>query len=164
MNIVAPDLPETYLTVITPIVDAAVALLGEGAALPPFVFVGSTATFEIVPLPVEGDAHVARQRIQAEAARLQADLAFLVQETWALQLHNAPSLPKILQKYGSVGASPFKDRVLSLTLETRNGAWAGNAVLPKEEGANGRLQIPPTLTLNKAERAPGRLFPLLSET
>ena len=48
---------------------------------------------------------------------------FAITEAWSLRPDKIPQMHAILDKYGSIGASPYAIDVCSLALETRRGVW-----------------------------------------
>lgn len=63
------------------------------------------------------------REIKAAALVLEADFVFAIMEAWSLRPDKIPQMDAILDKYGSIGASPYAVDVCSLTLETRRGVW-----------------------------------------
>ena len=54
---------------------------------------------------------------------LEADFVFTIMEAWSLRPDKVPQMDAILDKYGSIGASPYAVDVCPLMLETRRGMW-----------------------------------------
>lgn len=48
---------------------------------------------------------------------------FAIMEAWSLRPDKLLQMDSILDKYGSIGASPYAIDVCSLTLETKRGVW-----------------------------------------
>ncbi len=44
-------------------------------------------------------------------------------EAWSLRKDKVRQMQAILDKYGSIGASPYAVDIISLALETRHGVW-----------------------------------------
>ena len=61
--------------------------------------------------------------IQSAAFDLDADFVFTIMEAWSLRPSKVSQMDAILDKYGSIGSSPYAIDVCSLTLETKHGVW-----------------------------------------
>ena len=44
-------------------------------------------------------------------------------EAWSLREDKVAQMDAILEKYGSIGASPYAVDIVSMALETRHGVW-----------------------------------------
>ena len=63
------------------------------------------------------------RQIQSAALAIDADFVFVIMEAWSLRPDKMPQMDAILDKYGSIGASPYAVDVCGLTLETKRGVW-----------------------------------------
>ncbi len=54
---------------------------------------------------------------------IEADFVFVVMEAWSLRPDKLHRYNEILDKYGSIGNSPYAIDVVTLSLETRHGTW-----------------------------------------
>ena len=119
--------PENYLKVISPLIDTARGLLEKGEQLAPIAFVGNFASGKTIQVLLESDANEGKDRsalaIRMAADTLEADFVFLIMEAWSLRKDKLAQMDAILEKYGSIGASPFRVDVASFGLETRYGVW-----------------------------------------
>jgi hypothetical protein len=120
-------IPEAYLKVITPLVNTARGFLENGEALVPVAFVGNFASGTAIPVMLNSASDEAKDQ-SAEAIRLvaeqcDADFIFVVMEAWSLRKDKLNQVDEILDRYGSIGASPYAVDVVSLVVETRHGVW-----------------------------------------
>ena len=116
------------MDIISPMIDKARGFLEAGEKLQPMAFVGNLTTKQVVPVMVqtgseEGKDQSART-IQSAALALDADFVFAIMEAWSLRPNKIPQMDAILDKYGSISASPYAIDTCSLMLETRRGVWA----------------------------------------
>jgi len=128
--------PQAYLDIISPLIDKARGLLETGEKLQAIAFVGNMSTQEIIPVLIQpgsgADKDKSALNIQSAAATLEADFIFAIMEAWSLRSDKVSKMDAILDKYGSIGASPYAIDVCSLTLETRHGIWiAQQPIKPK---------------------------------
>ena len=61
--------------------------------------------------------------IKHAATLIEADFIFVVMEAWSLRPDKLHRYEEILDKYGSIGNSPYAIDVVTLSLETRHGMW-----------------------------------------
>jgi hypothetical protein len=121
------QVPQAYLDIVLPLIDSARGFLEDGESLQPFAFVGNHATGRVVPILIDTQTGASKDRsvelIKAAAEQTQADFVFTVMEAWGLPRDKMPRYQEILDKYGSVGASPYKIDTAAFMLETRSGVW-----------------------------------------
>ena len=102
--------PESYLKTILPLIDVARGLLEKGEQLVPIAFVGNFATSKTAQVLLESGTDAEKDRsalaIRLAADMLEADFVFLIMEAWSLRKDKMPQMDAILDKYGSIGASP----------------------------------------------------------
>lgn len=128
--------PQAYLDIISSLIDKAREILESGEKLQAFAFVGNLATQEIIPVMIqqgscEGKDQSARM-IQSAALALDADFVFTIMEAWSLRPSKVSQMDAILDKYGSIGASPYAIDICALTLETKRGVWISQPqIMPK---------------------------------
>ncbi len=119
--------PESYLKTILPLVDVARGLLEKGEELVPIAFVGNFSTGKTVQVLLNSAGDVEKDHsalaIRMAAKMLEADFVFLIMEAWSLRKDKMAQMDAILDKYGSIGASPYRVDVASFGLETRYGVW-----------------------------------------
>jgi len=119
--------PESYLKTILPLVDVARGLLEKGEELVPIAFVGNFATGKTVQVLLNSAGDVEKDHsalaIRMAADMLEADFVFLIMEAWSLRKDKMAQMEAILDKYGSIGASPYRVDVATFGLETRYGVW-----------------------------------------
>ena len=128
--------PHAYLAIIGPLIDKARDLLEAGERLQAFAFVCNLTTQQVVAVMIQPgsaeDKDQSARTIQTTALALDADFVFTIMESWSLRPDKVPQMDAILDKYGSVGASPYAVDVCSLILETKRGVWVAQpGIKPK---------------------------------
>lgn len=128
--------PENYLKVILPLVDVARSILERGESLVPMAFVGNFASNDVQPVVMNSESIRAKddtaRAIKAVAHAINADFVFMIIEAWSLRPDKISKADEILDKYGSIGASPYAIDITSFTLETRYGTWVAQCpIKPK---------------------------------
>ena len=117
--------PQAYMEIISPLIDKARNLLEAGNKLQAFAFVGNLSTQQVAPVMIQpGSGEIKDQsarEIQVAARILDADFVFAIMEAWSLRPDKMSQMDAILDKYGSIGASPYAIDVCALSLETRRG-------------------------------------------
>src|SRR5687767_1959098 len=118
-------MPESYWKIISPLIATARGFLERGEALAPIAFVGSFSSVVTVPVLLQATSEEAKDdsavAIWSAAATLDADFVFVLMEAWSLRKDKMSQMQAILEKYGSIGASPYAVDVVSMALETRHG-------------------------------------------
>ena len=119
--------PPAYMDIISPLIDKARGLLEAGEKLQPIAFVGNLTAKEVIPVMIQTTSGKGKDQsarvIQSAALALEADFVFTIMEAWSLRSDKMPQMNAILDKYGSIGASPYAIDVCSISLETRHGVW-----------------------------------------
>ena len=119
--------PQAYMDIIGPLIGKAKELLEAGEKLQPFAFVGNLSTRQTVAVTIQSGSHDDKDRsareIKAAALAIEGDFVFVIMEAWALRPDKVAFHAQIIDKYGSVGASPFAIDTCSFMLETRRGMW-----------------------------------------
>ena len=120
-------IPENYWKVISPLIATAKGFLENGETLAPIAFVGSFSSGSTTPVLLKSSSIKAKDdsalAIKIVAETLEADFVFLLMEAWSLRKDKLKQMDAILDKYGSIGASPYAVDVVSMALETRHGVW-----------------------------------------
>ncbi len=120
-------IPENYWKIIAPLIATAKGFLEKGEALSPIAFVGSFTSDICVPVLLQASSSEAKDKsaiaIKAAADALGADFIFVLMEAWSLRKDKLLQMNAILDKYGSIGASPYAVDIVSMSLETRHGVW-----------------------------------------
>ena len=120
--------PQAYMDIISSLIDKARGFLEAGEMLQPMAFVGNLTTKEVIPVMIqtgsEGGKDQSARVIQSAALALDADFVFAIMEAWTLRPDKMRQMNAILDKYGSISASPYAIDTCALTLETRHGLWA----------------------------------------
>ncbi len=119
--------PEAYMTIITPLIASARGFLENGEKLAPVAFVGNLTTQQIIPVILDPTSDDNKEKsavvVKRTAAMLEADFVFMVMEAWSLRPDKLNKFNAIMEKYGSIGNSPYAIDVVMLSLETRYGVW-----------------------------------------
>ena len=119
--------PQAYMDIISPHIEKARVLLEAGEKLQPLAFVGNLTSKEIIPVMIQPgsgeDKDQSARLIQSAAMVLDADFVFVVMEAWALRPDKIRQMDAILDKFGSIGASPYAIDVCVFSLETKRGMW-----------------------------------------
>ena len=112
--------PKAYMDIIGPLINSARGFLEAGEALQAFAFVGNLSSNQVVPVMIKSGADGAKDQsarlIQSAALAADADFVFTIMEVWSLRPDKVLQLDAILDKYGSIGASPYAIDVCSLCL------------------------------------------------
>ena len=118
------------MDIISSLIDKARGFLEAGEKLQAFAFVGNLTTKEVIPVMIHPESVVDKDQsarmIKSAALALDADFVFAIMEAWTLRPNKIPQMNAILDKYGSIGASPYAIDTCSFTLETRHGVWPHN--------------------------------------
>lgn len=158
--------PESYLKVILPLIDVTREILEKGEDIEPIAFVGNFLTGAIAQVLLENENEVEKDR-SAEAIRLAAgmiesDFVFVIMEAWSLRKDKVAQMDAILDKYGSIGASPYRVDVVSFALETRHGLWISQCEI-KPKGISKKKRCIDTPAFQFFREAKGRFTHLLKE-
>ena len=157
-------IPENYWKVISPLIATAKGFLENGETLAPIAFVGSFSSGSTTPVLLKSSSIEAKNdsalAIKIVAETLEADFVFLLMEAWSLRKDKLKQMDAILDKYGSIGASPYAVDVVSMALETRHGVWMAEVpIKPKGNSKKKRtIGVPEFRHFNEYE---GRFVNLL---
>ncbi len=125
--------PAVYLEIIHPLINKAREFLEAGEKLQAIAFVGNLVTRETIPVLIQQQTNEEKDQsarnIQSAALVLEADFVFTIIEAWSLRADKVPQMDAILDKYGSIGASPYAIDVCSLMLETKRGVWVAQPLI-----------------------------------
>ena len=99
--------------------------------------------------------HAARDKSMA------ADYVFTVIEGWGLPKDKMSKFEEIIDRYGSVGASPYKIDTASFMLETRYGVWGVQVPLKFKAPSKKRRTFAAPVTLVFMDGVEGRFAGLL---
>ena len=145
------QLPQAYLDIVLPLIDKARGFLENGESLEPFAFVGNHATRQITAILIDTRSEESKdqsvEHIRSAAAQTQADFVFTIMEAWGLPKDKMPRYQEIIDKYGSIGASPYKIDIVGFMLETRYGVWGCQMTLKpkgysKKKRTFGKVELP----------------------
>ena len=156
--------PQAYMDIISSLIDKARELLESGEKLQAIAFVGNLTTKEVIPVMIQpssgDDKDRSAQRIQSTASLLEADFVFTIMEAWSLRSDKISQLDSILEKYGSIGASPYAIDVCSLALETKRGVWVAQQPI-KPKGISKKKRTMGIVEFRFFTEAAGRFMHLL---
>ncbi len=156
--------PQAYMDIISPLIDKARGFLEAGEKLQPFAFVGNLTTKQIIPVMIQPgsgeDKDQSAREIQSAALVLEADFVFTIMEAWSLRPDKVPQMDAILDKYGSIGASPYAVDVCPLMLETRRGMWVAQPQI-KPKGISKKKRTIGAVEFRYYTEAEGRFAHLL---
>ena len=100
--------------------------------------------------------------IMAAADQTQADSIFTVMEAYGLPRDKMPRYQEILNKYGSVGNSPYSIDTAAFVVETRYGVWRAQVPL-KPKGYSKKKRTFGPMELQFMDGVEGRFVGLLPE-
>ncbi|PIV88585.1 MAG: hypothetical protein COW48_05215 [Hydrogenophilales bacterium CG17_big_fil_post_rev_8_21_14_2_50_63_12] len=156
--------PIAYLNIVLPLIESARGFLENGESLEPFAFIGNHATQQIVPILIDTQTDGSKDRsvqlIKAAAEQTQADFVFTVMEAWGLPKDKMHRYEEIMDKCGSIGASPYKVDTAAFMLETRYGVWGCQMTL-KPKGYSKKKRTFGKVELQFMDGVEGRFVGLL---
>jgi hypothetical protein len=128
--------PTAYRTIIDPLIDVARGIVERGEQLVPVAFVGNLTTGQTYPVMMSAASEQAKDNsaelVRHLAAIHQADFVFVIMDAWGLPPDKMHRFEEIIERYGSIGASPYRIDLATFSLETRHGLWMAQApVKPK---------------------------------
>ena len=137
------EMPKAYWETIAPLIERARGFLEDGEPVEPIAFVGSfengTITFVLLNTG-DGDVKDASaEQVRRTAFREDADFVFTIMEAWGLPPGKVGKYQAILDRYGSIAASPYAVDLVSFALETRHGSWVAQVPV-KPKGISKRKQ------------------------
>lgn len=129
-------LPSAYQEIISPYIATARGFLESGEKLSAIAFVGNFSTKEMVQVTLDFHDDASKNSstlaIQMSAKSIDADFIFIAMEAWGLKKKYVPRYKEILEEFGSIGNCPYREDIISFSLETANGIWSGTApIRPK---------------------------------
>ena len=129
--------PQAYMDIIGPLIDKTRGFLEAGEKLQAMAFVGNLTTKEVITVMIQPgsgeDKDQSARTIQSAALALDADFVFAITEAWSLRPDKISKMDAILDKYGSIGASPYAIDTCVLALETRRGMWVAQPQIKSKE-------------------------------
>lgn len=157
-------MPDAYLRIVNPLIDAARGILERGESLVPLAFVGNLTTEETYPVMLKtgSDEHKddSASLIRHVAHRVEADFVFVVMDAWGLPRDKVRRADEIIERYGSIGASPYRVDIVSFALETRHGLWLAQMPI-KPKGASKKKRTFGTPVFQHFTEVAGRFADLL---
>ena len=150
---------------IWPMIEKAKGFLEKGEKLSPIAFVGNFETGQFVPILID-TADESRKDASAGAIRraaesMPADYVFTIMEAWGLPKDKMPKYAQIIERYGSIGASPYRIDTASFILETRYGVWGAQVPLKFKAPSKKRRTFAATVELIFMKGIEGRFAELL---
>lgn len=129
-------LPDAYLKIIAPLIHTARSFLEKGETLAPVAFVGNFATGIAIPILLDSADSESKDQsaraVKKVAEEYEADFIFMMMEAWTLRKDKVRETREILDRYGSIGSSPYAVDIIAMTLETLHGVWVAEVpIKPK---------------------------------
>lgn len=156
--------PKAYMDIIGPLINKARDFLEAGEKLQAIAFVGNLVTNQTIPVLIQQktgeDKDKSARAIQSAAMVLEADFVFTIMEAWSLRADKVPQMDAIMDKYGSIGASPYAVDVCSLLLETKRGVWVAQPLI-KPKGISKKKRTIGTAEFRYFTEVEGRFAHLL---
>jgi hypothetical protein len=156
--------PLAYMKIISPLIEKAKGFLEAGEKLKPFAFVGNLTSGEVMPVMIASGSSAGKDRsareIQRAAMMLEADFVFTIMEAWSLRPDKVPQADAIMDKYGSIGASPYTIDVCTLSLETKREIWVAQPPI-KPKGISKKKRTIQSVEFRFYTEAQGRFMQLL---
>ena len=136
-------IPQAYLDTLDPLIATARKFMEEGQSLHPVAFVGNFTTGITVPVLFDTSSAAAKdgssKGIRQAAKELDADFVAVIMEAWSLPEDKARNYQAILERYGSIAASPYRVDIVTITVETRHGLWLAQMPI-KPKGVSKKLR------------------------
>jgi len=158
-------LPDRYMELILPLIEKAKEFLAAGESLTPIVFVGSFGSGQIIPIVIdtrsEESKDISAQAIRISAESIDADFVFSVIEGWGLPRDKMSRYQEIIERYGSIAASPWKVDTANFMLETCHGVWVAQVPLKFKAPSKKRRIFAVPLHLQYVDGVEGRFGQLL---
>lgn len=158
--------PPAYMNIIGPLINKAREFLEAGEKLQAIAFVGNLETHQTIPVLIQQesgeDKENSARTIQKMATISDADFVFTIMEAWSLRADKVPQMDAILEKYGSIGTSPYAVDVCSLMLETKRGVWVAQPQI-KPKGISKKKRTIGTIEFRYFTEVEGRFAHLLPE-
>jgi len=158
-------LPDRYTELILPLIEKARGFLEAGETLSPIAFVGSFESGQVIPIVIDTSSDEAKdysaQAIRLSAEGIGADYVFTVMEGWGLPKDKVQRYEEVIERYGSVAASPWKIDTANFMLETRHGVWGAQVPLKFKVPSKKRRMFAAPVNLQFMDGAEGRFMWLL---
>ena len=115
-------IPTAYRTLIDPLIEVARGILESGEQLVPVAFIGNLTTHQTFPVMMDAASAEAKDHsaelVRHLAAIHEADFVFIIMDAWGLPRDKMHKFEQIIERYGSIGASPYRIDIVSFALET----------------------------------------------
>lgn len=160
-------IPQAYLDTILPLIGKARDFLENGETLSPIAFVGNFATQQMTSVLIDSRDEETKDRsaraVKHAAESTAADFIFMIMEAWSLRKDKLHRHKEIMERYGSIGASPYKIDIVTFSLETRHGIWVAEAPI-KPKGYSTKKRTIGEVNFMHFNGAEGRFTGLLPGT
>lgn len=157
-------LPEAYQEIISPYISTVRGFLESGEKLSAIAFVGNFSTKEMVQVALDSRNDASKDSaslaIQMSAKSIDADFIFIAMEAWGLKKKYVPRYKEILEEFGSIASCPYREDIVSFSLEAANGVWSGTAPIRPKPPSKKRRTFG-EVTYIFADAAEGRFVGLL---
>jgi hypothetical protein len=158
-------LPERYLEIVLPFIGKARGFLEKGESLSPIAFVGNFESGHIIPVVIDTASDESKDNsalaIRMAAESVDADFVFTVMEGWGLPKDKVARYEEIIERYGSIGACPWKLDTANFMLETRHGVWGAQVPLKPKPPSKKRRTFAAPVNLSFMDGVEGRFVGLL---
>lgn len=123
------SVPEIYHDFLLTFFRKAIAQLEKDGSAQNQILIGNTSTRRLVAVKPDVSSNEAKDltswRVKGLVMMEDADFVITIFDSWVLDETQAANADKIMQTYGSIGASPYKISALTVGLETAQGVWMG---------------------------------------
>lgn len=146
--------------------DQARKLVEQGEPLASIAFIGNIETEQVYSVLLDDGSDQGKdastKAIGMTAEMLDADFIFQIREAWELPPEHVSKYERIIDKYGSIGDSPYAVDVAAFTLETTHGVWIAMMPFKAKPPSKKRRTFGPVL-LEHAPHVEGRFVGLLPQ-
>ena len=126
-HITERPIPQIYQEFADFFIGQAKVELGKTGGVAPFILVGNATTkkiFGVSPsMSNNQEKDLCSLQVRGIAEQENADFVFSILDSWVLQDKYAPRADEIMEEYGSIGQSPYKQSALVFSLETVHSIW-----------------------------------------
>jgi hypothetical protein len=117
-------MPEMLKALTDDFVSTARHLLETEGHLKAIATIGHEKEVIVIQMEDIGDKDTAASYIRKVAAGFNATFIFIINEAWMLDAKHASHYGSIIDRYGSIGGSPYGIECVFFQLETHDGTWS----------------------------------------
>lgn len=126
-------IPDAYRYYVDNLVKQARLIVEKGEPLAALAFVGHLESRKVNTIRLDDSSEASKDRsarlVQIQAELMHADFIVMVREAWQLPEKHVQRYDEIIDSYGSIGASPFAQDIVALSVETVHGHWMATPLL-----------------------------------